>query len=172
MTTKKQNVDFDRKKARAFLEKIVVNTGVGRASQMANFQDKIMPQITRDIAAMTGQMPQVRATTKSIAGFKTRAGQISGLRVTLRRDKMVDFFERFIRIVLPRVRDFGGISLSNVDHSGSLNVGLKEQFVFAEINQEQSPYTFPFGVTIVPKVKHREAAIEIYRALGVPFKKQ
>jgi len=171
MTTKKHTVEYDRKKVRAFLEKVVVNTGVGRASQMANFQDKVLPQIIRDLATITGQHPQKRPTTKSIAGFKTRAGQLSGLRVTLRRDKMVDFFERFIKIVLPRVRDFSGISISSVDHSGSLNVGLKEQFVFAEINQEQSPYTFPLGVTIVPKVKHRDEAIEVYRALGVPFKK-
>jgi large subunit ribosomal protein L5 len=83
---------------------------------------------------------------------------------------MVDFFERFIRIVLPRVRDFSGLSLSNVDAGGVLNVGIREQLVFTEINAEDSVFIFPLQVNIVPKQKDREKVIEAYRALGVPLK--
>src|ERR1700729_2754674 len=103
-----------RKQIRNYFEKIVVDAGVGRLSQTANFEDKTLLQVTRDIAAMTGQNPQLRRAKKSIAGFKSREGQIVGLRVTLRKERMVDFFERLVTIVLPRVRDFGGLELSNV----------------------------------------------------------
>lgn len=154
----------------AFLEKIVVNTGVGRASQQPNFEDKILKQVRSDIAKLTGQMPQVRRIEKSIAGFKVREGAVVGVRVTLRGRKMVDFFERFIRIVLPRVRDFSGLALSNVDKSGVLNVGIREQLVFTEISPEESTFLFPLQVTLVPKHKRREEALEAYRTLGVPLR--
>ena len=92
---------------RRFFEKIVVDVGVGRLSQTPNFEEKALVQVMRDIADMTGQAPE-RPAKKSIAGFKIRENQIVGVRVTLRRDKMVDFFERLVNIVLPRVRDFCG----------------------------------------------------------------
>ncbi len=159
-----------RAASRALLEKIVVNAGVGRASQQPNFEDKLLKQIRADIARLAGQAPHIRKAQKSIAGFKTREGQIVGLRVTLRGTKMVDFFERFIRIVLPRVRDFSGLSLSNVDQGGVLNVGIREQLVFTEINAEESVFIFPLQVNIVPKTKDREKALAAYRTLGVPLK--
>jgi large subunit ribosomal protein L5 len=144
-----------RPEIRAFLEKIVIDAGVGRLSQQANFEDKILPQIMTDIGLITGQRPQVRKAKKSIAGFKVREGQVVGLKVTLRREKMVDFFERLITIVLPRVRDFVGLDEKNVDAGGTLNLGVKEQGVFPEISLEQSPVTFSIGVSMVPKKKNR-----------------
>ena len=108
--TKKTHTD--RKAMRAFVEKVVIDAGVGRLGQQPNFEEKILPQVLRDIAAVTGQQPQLRKAKESIAGFKLREGQIVGLRVTLRREKAVDFFERLITIVLPRVRDFGGLEHS------------------------------------------------------------
>ena len=87
----------------------------------------------RDIAAVAGQTPQVRKAKESIAGFKVREGTIVGLRVTLRREKAVDFFERLITIVLPRVRDFGGLEHSAIDQGGTLNVGVRDHLVFPEI---------------------------------------
>jgi large subunit ribosomal protein L5 len=161
-----------RKEIRAFFEKVVVDAGVGRLSQTANFEDKTLLQISRDIAAMTGQKAQIRKAKKSIAGFKIREGQIVGLRVTLRKEKMVDFFERLVTIVLPRVRDFNGLELSNVDHGGTLNLGVREQVVFPEISPEQSPVAFSIGVSIVPKRKSREKSLEVLKKLGVPLKKQ
>lgn len=153
------------------LEKIIVNAGVGRKSQEANFQNKELPQIMKDLSLITGQKPETRPARKSIAGFKIRQGQIVGLRVTLRRKRMVDFFHRLIKIVLPRVRDFHGLNLKSIDSKGALNIGFKEQFAFPEINAEESLITFSLGVNIIPKVKDRSEAIEIYRRLGVPLKK-
>jgi large subunit ribosomal protein L5 len=155
---------------RFFLEKVVVNAGVGRASAQPNFEDKILPQIMRDLAVITGQQPQIRRSRQSIAGFKMREGQIVGLRVTLRRRKMVDFFERLIRIVLPRVRDFNGLDLGAIDAGGVLNVGFREQFVFPEIVAEESPFTFSLGISLVPRHKNRAAALEAYHSFGVPLK--
>jgi len=155
-----------------FLEKIVVNVGVGRLSSQANFEEKILPQISRDLAILTGQKPQARRSKKSIAGFKVREGQVVGLRVTLRRRKMVDFFSRLIRIVLPRVKDFRGLELRNVDAGGVLNIGLREQFVFPEISPEQSSLTFSLEISAVPRRRGRDGAIKTLRELGVPLKKK
>lgn len=153
------------------LEKIVINAGVGRASQQANFAEKILPQILRDIGLIAGQRAQVRGAKKSIAGFKIREGQTVGVRVTLRGKRLVDFFERLVTMVLPRVRDFHGVDLRNIDSAGALNVGFREQLVFPEVDAEESFFVFPLGVNIVPRVKDRGAAISLYRNLGVPLKK-
>jgi large subunit ribosomal protein L5 len=163
---------MDRTKVRAYLEKVVIDAGVGRLSQTPNFEEKVLVQVVRDLAAMTGQKPQLRRAKKSIAGFKSREGQIVGLRVTLRRERMVDFFERLITIVLPRVRDFGGLEIKNVDKGGVLNVGVREQLVFPEITPEQSPVLFSMGVAIVPRHKDRAEAIKALREFGVPLRKK
>ena len=154
---------------RMFLDKIVVNAGVGRASTQPNFEDKTLPQIMKDMSAIAGQKPQVRRARKSIAAFKTREGQVVGVRITLRRQKMVDFFERLVRIVLPRVRDFNGLVPMIVDKGGVLNIGFREQFVFPEINPEEAPFTFPLGVNLVPRSKSRAKALEAYAKFGMPL---
>jgi len=155
-----------------FLEKIVVGAGVGRVAQNPNFEEKGLPQISRDIALLAGQRPQIRRAKKSIAGFKVREGQIIGLKTTLRRKKMIDFFERLIKIVWPRMRDFRGLDLRAIDGGGVLNAGFKEQFVFPEIKPEESPLSFSVGVSIVPRKKSRDAAIKRFRELGMPLKKK
>ena len=170
MTTKQSTIQSEAK-LRGIFEKIVVNAGVGRASAQAQFEEKVLPQIRRDLNAMAGQASHLRPSRKSIAGFKMREGQTVGLRITLRKKKMVDFFTRLITIVLPRVRDFSGIDMKAVDEGGVLNIGFKEQFVFPEINPEESAFIFPLGVNIVPRAKDRAKAIELYKELGVPFKK-
>ena len=164
---------FNRAAMSAFLEKIVIDAGVGRLGQQPSFEEKILPQVMRDIAAVTGQQPQLRRAKESIAGFKLRAGQVVGLRVTLRQEKAVDFFERMITIVLPRVRDFSGLEHSAIDQGGTLNVGIRDHLVFPEIKPEDSPISFSLGISIVPKVrKDREAAFETFKAFGVPMKKE
>ena len=155
-----------------FLEKIVIDAGIGRLSSQPTFEEKGLPQITRDLALLSGQRPQVRRAKKSIAGFKVREGQIIGLRATLRRGRMIDFFERLIKIVWPRVRDFRGLDLHAVDSGGVLNTGFKEQFVFPEVKPEESPISFSLGVSLVPRNKSREKAVQKFRELGVPLKKQ
>jgi large subunit ribosomal protein L5 len=171
-TNVKQENSARKKEIRGFLEKIVVDAGVGRLSQTPNFEEKALVQVMRDLAAMTGQKPEIRRAKKSIAGFKLREGTVVGLRVTLRRDRMVDFFERLVRIVLPRVRDFTGLAVSNIDAHGVLNTGIREQFVFSEISPEQSPVTFSLGITMVPRLKDHAKALAEFRRLGVPLKKE
>src|SRR6266481_2105139 len=164
--------DNRKKLIREALEKIVVNVGVGRMGQQPNFEAKGLQQIIRDLSLMTGQKPQTRLAKKSIAGFKLREGQIVGLKITLRRAKMVDFFERLITMVLPRVKDFHGIDPKVIDKGGVLNLGLREQFIFPETKPEDSPLIFPLEVTLVPRVKkNREATVAMYREFGVPLKK-
>jgi large subunit ribosomal protein L5 len=166
------NENTKRKELRNFLEKVVIDAGVGRLSQTPNFEEKALVQVKRDLAAITGQAPQIRRATKSIAGFKIREGQIVGLRVTLRKEKMVDFFERLVTIVLPRVRDFNGLEISNVDHGGTLNLGVREQVVFPEISPEQSPISFGIGVSVVTKKRDQAKSLEMFRKFGVPLKKE
>jgi large subunit ribosomal protein L5 len=161
-----------KKEIAGFLEKIVIDAGVGRLSQTPNFEDKTLLQVSRDLADITGQKPQVRHAKQSIAGFKIREGQIVGLRITLRRAKMVDFFERLITIVLPRVRDFNGLPLTNVDAGGTLNMGVREQLVFPEISPEHSPVAFSLGVSMVPRLRNRTGALAEFRRLGVPLQKE
>lgn len=171
MPTKSHDKSKERTRdIRNTIEKIVINAGVGRASQQPGFEEKGLKEIERDLAAIAGQEPQIRPAKKSIAGFKIRQGQIVGLKVTLRDQKMVDFFERLITIVMPRVHDFRGINLSAIDAGGTLNIGFREQFVFPEINPEESPLSFSLGVNVVPREKGREAAVEAYRKLGMPLK--
>jgi large subunit ribosomal protein L5 len=167
--TKKTHTD--RKAMRAFVEKVVIDAGVGRLGQQPNFEEKILPQVMRDIAAVTGQQPQLRKAKESIAGFKLREGQIVGLRVTLRREKAVDFFERLITIVLPRVRDFGGLEHSAIDQGGTLNVGVRDHLVFPEISPEKSPVSFSIGVSVVPKIRNRIKSVAKFAEFGVPMKK-
>ena len=157
---------------RAVFEKIVVNAGVGKAStQQPNFEEKALVQITKDIALMTGQRPQIRRSRQSIAGFKVRENQIVGLKVTLRRKKMFDFFNRLITMVLPRVRDFTGLDPKTIDLGGVLSIGFREQFVFPEINPEESPFAFSLEVSLVPRKKDRAEAVAAYHKLGLPIKK-
>ena len=153
------------------IEKIVLNVGVGRLTQNSNFE-KILPEIVKDVAMITGQRPVPTIAKKSIAGFKLRQGQTVGLKVTLRRKIMEDFLQRLIHVVLPHIRDFRGINSKSVDARGNLTIGIKEQFAFPEINPESSNVDFGFEVTIVPREKKREKAIEKYRKIGIPLKSQ
>lgn len=152
------------------LEKIVVNVGIGKLSQQPNFEDKILPEVIKEVSLITGQKPFICKAKKSIAGFKVRAGQIVGLKVTLRRQKMKDFLSRLVNIALPRVRDFKGINLKSIDGKGNLTIGIKEHTVFPEINPETSKVDFGLEISIVSNAKNREEAIEFYRELGIPLK--
>jgi len=153
------------------LEKVIINAGVGRLSQQVSFHDKILPEIISAISIMTGQKPQITRAKKSIASFKIRAGQTVGLKVTLRGARMYDFLDRLVKIVLPRVRDFRGINLKNIDQSGNLSIGLKEHLVFPEISSETSRVDFGLQIVIVSNAKKREEAVELYKLIGIPFKK-
>lgn len=160
------------KDAFAQIEKVVVNAGIGRLSQTANFSDKVLPEVIADFSAITGQKPMFCPAKTSIAGFKIREGNIVGLKATLRRKRMKDFLTKVVNVVLPRVRDFRGISVKGVDERGNLTIGIKEHIVFPEVNMETVKVGFGIEFTVVPRRRVREAALELYRAIGVPFQKQ
>jgi len=153
------------------IEKVVVNAGLGRLSQQGQFEEKILPEVQKEFAIITGQKASTRPAKKSIAGFKIREGQIIGLKATLRQKRMEDFMKRLINLALPRVKDFRGIDLTNIDESGNLNIGFKEQAVFPEIDTEKSKTSFGIQVTVVPRKKNRAVAIDLFRRLGLPLKK-
>lgn len=153
------------------IEKIVVGTGIGKLRSQAQFEEKVIPEIVRELSAITGQRPAPRVARKAISNFKTRVGDTIGFQVTLRGARMRDFATKLVHVVLPRVKDFRGIALTHIDAHGSLNIGFREHAVFPEIDLERSRYAFGVQVTLVPKTRRREDAIALYRTLGVPFAK-
>ena len=165
-----KEIGIKNKLAAPRLDKVVVNVGLGRASQAANFQDKFFPEIIKEIVIITGQKPAPRGAKKSISGFKLREGQIVGLKVTLRGARMYDFVDKLVKMVYPRVRDFRGIDLKNVDERGNLNLGFKDHYVFAETSQETSAVDFGLQITIVCNAKKREDAVALYKHIGFLFK--
>lgn len=151
-------------------EKAVINVGIGRLRQQnANFDEKVLPEIMKEVALITGQHPATRPAKKSIAGFKMREGDILGVKVTLRGKRMSDFVNKVIKVVLPRVRDFGGLSKNSIDKQGNLNFGFKEQFVFPEISPETSKVNFGLQISIKTSAKTPEEAREFYKSYGFPL---
>lgn len=114
------------------LEKVVVNTGIGRVAK----EDKTVDRIEKDITMITGQKPSLKKAKKSISGFKLRQGMNVGIAVTLRGKRMYDFLDRLVSISLPRSKDFRGIDSKNVDRYGNLNFGIRESSIFPELNYE------------------------------------
>ncbi len=153
------------------LDKISINIGLGRASQSPNFQDKIFPEIIKELTQIIGQKPASTSSKKSIAGFKLRQGQVVGLKATLRGERMYDFADKLVKIVYPRVRDFRGIDLKNVDKEGNLNLGFRDHFVFPEISQELSSVDFGMQITLSVKSQNRDEAILLLKKIGFLFKK-
>jgi len=151
------------------ISKIVVSIGLGKMRQQnAQFEDKILPDIISEFAAIVGQKPAVRKAKKSIAGFKVREGDIIGLVATLRGKRKNDFWIKLTEITLPRVRDFRGIAESKIDGAGNLNLGFKDQFIFPEASQEASKINFGLEVTIVIEGMGRQEAIDFLREKGIP----
>ncbi len=153
------------------VEKVVINVGVGRMSGQNSFEEKTLPEILKEVSLITGQKPVTMAARKSIAGFKIREGDIVGIKITLRKKRMEDFMKKIIHVVLPRVKDFRGLEESCVDEAGNLNIGLRDQFVFPEINQNDSKVQFGMQVTAVAKTKKRDKMIDFWKSIGVPLKK-
>jgi len=163
---------MDKKVIKFKLEKIVVNVGLGRMSQQGDFKTKLLPAVEQEIAAITGQKGKLVHSKQAISGFKLRIGQVIGMKVTLRNKRAVDFLDRLINIVLPRIKDFRGLSRKSIDKAGILNIGLKDQLIFPEIVPEDSKVNFGFEITIVPKSRDYDEALEFYKELNVPFQKE
>ena len=149
------------------LDKIIVNMGVGEASQ----NSKLMDAAAKDLEIITGQKPTIRKAKKSEAWFKLREGQAIGAKVTLRREAMYDFLDRLVSVVLPRVRDFEGISGKAFDGRGNYSLGLTDQLVFPEIEYDKVEKLFGMSITIVSSAKSDEEGKALLEAFGMPFKK-
>jgi large subunit ribosomal protein L5 len=148
------------------LEKIVVNMGVGEASQNSRALDGAI----EDLAKITGQKAQMRRARKSIAGFKIREGMPVGARVTLRGERMWEFLDRLVSVALPRVRDFRGINPNAFDGYGNYALGLREQLIFPEISYDAIDTTRGLDVAVVTTTESDEEARELLRLLGMPFR--
>jgi large subunit ribosomal protein L5 len=150
------------------LNKIVVNMGMGEATQ----NSKVMDPAVNELGQITGQKPIVTKAKKSIAAFKVREGQAIGTMVTLRGDRMYEFFDRLVSIVLPRVRDFKGVSTKSFDGRGNYTIGLHDQLIFPEISYEKVDKQKGMNVTIVTTAANDNQARLLLKHLGMPFRTQ
>jgi large subunit ribosomal protein L5 len=148
--------------------KINVNMGLGEAISNA----KILDVAAEELAAITGQHPVVTKAKKSIAAFKLRQGMPIGVTVTLRGDRMYEFFDRLVNIALPRVRDFRGVSAKSFDGRGNYTLGLRDQLIFPEIDYAKADKARGMNITIVTTAKTDDEAYELLRILGMPFAKK
>jgi large subunit ribosomal protein L5 len=150
------------------IEKIVLNMGLGEAVQ----NPKIVEKAAGELTAIAGQRAVVTRARKSIATFKLREGMPIGARVTLRRERMYDFFSKLVNIALPRVRDFRGISPKGFDGSGNFSMGVNEHIIFPEVDYDKIDKIRGLNITIVTSAKTDEEGRALLRALGMPFKEK
>ncbi|MDQ7793425.1 MAG: 50S ribosomal protein L5 [bacterium] len=148
------------------LEKIVVNMGVGEATQ----NPKALDAAVSDLASITGQRPVITKAKRSVAAFKLRKGMSIGCKVTLRGDRMYEFFDRLVNVALPRVRDFRGISPRGFDGRGNYTLGIREQLIFPEIDYDKVEKIRGMDVIIVTTARTDEEALGLLKALGMPFR--
>jgi large subunit ribosomal protein L5 len=149
------------------LEKIVINMGVGRATQ----QPSLLEKAVEDLTVIAGQKPIITRATNSIAGFKLREGQAIGTKVTLRGDRMWEFFDRLLSVAIPRIRDFRGLPAMSWDGRGNYTFGLSDQTVFPEINVDKIDTQRGMDITIVTTAFTNESGKALLDAFGFPFKK-
>ncbi|HEY8344568.1 MAG TPA: 50S ribosomal protein L5 [Bacillota bacterium] len=147
------------------LEKVIINMGVGEATQDA----KAIDAAVNDLTAISGQKPVVTRAKKSIAAFKVRAGMPVGCKVTLRGERMYEFLDKLFNIALPRIRDFHGVSSKSFDGRGNYSLGLREQLIFPEINFDKVDKVRGMDVVIVTSAKTDEEAFELLKLMGMPF---
>ena len=149
------------------IQKVVVNIGLGEALD----NPKAIDAAASDLTTMTGQKPIITIATKSIANFKLREGRAIGAKVTLRGEKMWAFLDRLINVVLPRVRDFRGISPNSFDGRGNYTLGLREQLIFPEIVYDKIDKVRGMEITIVTSAPNDEQAYALLEMMGMPFRK-
>jgi large subunit ribosomal protein L5 len=148
------------------LDKIIVNMGLGEAIQNI----KILDSAAQEMSQITGQKPVITKAKKSIAQFKLREGMPIGCMVTLRQERMYEFFSRLVNVALPRVRDFKGVSGKSFDGRGNYSLGLREQLIFPEIQYDKIEKVRGMNIIIVTTAKTDEEGKELLRLLGMPFR--
>lgn len=149
------------------VKKVIVSMGLGEAKDNAAVIDKAQVYLT----SLSGQKPVVTKAKKSIASFKVSQGQPIGMMITLRGEKMYSFLDKLINVVLPKVRDFRGISTKSFDLNGNLNIGLKEQTIFPEVDYKTIDKTRGLAITITTSAKDKEQGKKLLEYLGMPFRK-
>lgn len=149
------------------LEKIVINMGVGEAIQ----NPKFLEAAVEDLRIISGQQPVIRRAKKSVSNFKLRAGMAIGCSVTLRRERMYEFFDRLINIAIPRIRDFRGLPPKGFDGRGNYTLGVREQLIFPEIDYDKIDKVRGLSITFVTSSRNDEGAFELLKELGMPFRK-
>lgn len=150
------------------MEKIVINMGLGEAVQNI----KILDHAVEELKVIAGQKPVITRAKRSIAQFKLRAGMPIGCRVTLRKDRMYEFFNRLVNVALPRVRDFRGISPKSFDGRGNFAMGVKEQIIFPEVDYDSIDKIKGFNVVVTTTAKTDEEGKELLKLLGMPFRER
>ena len=150
------------------MEKIVINMGVGRATQQAS----LLEGAVRELEAITGQKAVVTRARKSVAGFKLRQGNAIGVKVTLRGDKMWEFFDRLVSLSIPRIRDFRGLNPKSFDGRGNYTFGVTEQLIFPEIEYDKVDVTRGMDITIVTTASTDDHGRALLSAFGFPFKRE
>ncbi len=149
------------------LKKIIISIGMNEAKHDA----KTMESIQGGLAKITGQCPAIRRAKKAVAGFKLRKGAPCGCMVTLRRDRMYEFFDRLINVAMPRIRDFQGLSDKSFDEKGNYSFGVTEQMIFPEIDVDEIQVIHGMNITIVTDADSKERSYELLKLFGFPFKK-
>lgn len=150
------------------VEKIVINTGIGRTLD----NPKLLEGIISDLTLICGQKPIITPARKAISGFKIKKGDAVGLKVTLRGNRMYDFLEKLINITMPRIRDFRGVKVESLDKNGNLNFGVKEHTIFPEMKGEKIQTPFGLQVTIVTTAKNPKQAQKLFESLGMIFEEK
>jgi large subunit ribosomal protein L5 len=148
------------------LEKIVVNMGLGEAIQNI----KILDNAVKELSMIVGQRPVITKARRSIATFKLRQGMSIGCRVTLRGERMYEFFDRLVNVALPRVRDFRGISPKSFDGRGNFSLGLKEQIIFPEIDYDKIEKVKGMNISIITSARTDDEARQLLKLMGLPFR--
>ncbi|MDD4994984.1 MAG: 50S ribosomal protein L5 [Patescibacteria group bacterium] len=148
------------------IKKVTVNVGLSKNASEQSYKEAVGKTLTK----ITGQKPVPTRARKSISTFKIRAGMDIGMKVTLRGDRMYDFLDRYINIVLPRVRDFRGLDPKSVDKFGNLSLGMRESQAFPEIKPEEVEVVHPLEITVTSNAGNYENGLALYKYLGFPFK--
>lgn len=148
------------------IEKVVVNIGVGEATQ----NPKALEASETDLSVITGQKPMITRAKKSIAGFKLRAGNAIGCKVTLRGNRMYEFLDRLLSLALPRLRDFRGLSPKSFDERGNYTIGITEQLIFPEINYDKIDKVRGMNITITTTAKNKDISLSLLKHFGFPFR--
>lgn len=150
------------------LIKVCVNVGIPASTKDPKFIDTVKNSLRR----ITGQAPVSTLAKKSISSFKIREGMVVGMKATLRGRRMKDFVARLIHVALPRTKDFWGLSLDHVDRQGNLTIGIKEHLAFPEIRSDEVEHLHGLEVTLVSTAKTKEEALEFFKSIGMPFRKE